>query len=191
MQKTETKLLLYLLQCKENVNNGYRQIAKETGISLGSAQCYMSALEQKGYIVTTEHGRILRKREQLIEKWVRGYADGSKDKFYIGRFRFIASAVKMNWTSINLPEGTHWGGEAAAFLIDGFIQPERWDIYVKESADSLISTGRMVPDKNGEIFVFQQFWMGEDIPLQVVYADLVASCDDRCAEVAARIRKNI
>lgn len=38
MQKSEMRLVLFLLQDKTNISKTYRQMAKETGLSLGSVQ---------------------------------------------------------------------------------------------------------------------------------------------------------
>ena len=47
MQKSEMRLVLFLLQDKTNISKTYRQMAKETGLSLGSVQGVMSDLAMK------------------------------------------------------------------------------------------------------------------------------------------------
>ena len=188
MQKSEMRLVLFLLQDKANISKTYRQMAKETGLSLGSVQGVMSDLVEQGFVVETSKGRILRRRTFLIDRWAREYSEGRKKKQLICRFRFLADSVREHWTDILLPHQARWGGEPATFLIDGYLRPQRWDVYVAESADCLISTGRMIPDPEGEIYVYRKFWAGEDIPILVVYADLLSTGDDRCAEAADRIK---
>lgn len=189
MQKSEMKLLFYLLEDKENVNKPLRTISENTGMSLGSVQTKFHELAEAGYIVDTSKGKAVRKRRQLIERWARGYADGLKQKHLVCRFRFLAPSVREQWKDISLPQGTCWGGEPAAYLLTDYIRPERWDIYVPEKADVLISTGRMVPDGNGEIYVYKKFWLSEGVPPMVVYADLLALNEDRCLETADRIKE--
>ena len=96
--------------------------------------------------------------------------------------------MREHWADILLPSQAWWGGEPAAFLRDGYLRPQKWDVYVEESADCLIATGRMIPDPEGEIYVYRKFWTGEDIPIIVVYADLLSTGDDRCTEAAGRIK---
>ena len=48
MQKSEMRLVLFLLQDKTNISKTYRQMAKETGLSLGSVQGVMSDLAERG-----------------------------------------------------------------------------------------------------------------------------------------------
>ena len=183
------KLLFYLLENRENVNKPLRTISKETGMSLGSVQTKYHNLAEAGYIVDTSRGKTLRKRQQLIERWTRGYADGLKQKYLICIFRFLAPSIREQWKDISLPQGIYWGGEPAACLLTEYIRPEKWTVYVPEKADALISTGRMIPDKDGEIYVYKKFWLSEGVPPIVVYADLLAINDDRCMEAADRIKE--
>jgi len=191
MQKTEIKLIYYLLQNKGNVNKSYRELSTMTGISLGSIQGAMAQLQSSGYIVDTLEGRIMRKRADLIERWCYAYADGFKEKQCLGRFSFLTPSVKQSWASITLPETAFWSGEAAISMETDLIQPERWDIYVKESPNNLIATGRMIPDAKGEIFAYKAFWCDGNISNLLVYADLLATKDDRCKEIAGRIKDSI
>ena len=191
MQKSEFKLLLFLLQDKDHANKTYRQIAAEAGMSLGSVQAKMEELSELGYLVKTAGRKVLRRRGLLTDRWAQGYAEGMKEKFFLQRFRFLAPEVRDHWADIRLGDDACWGGEPAAQLLDGYLRPQRWDIYVREKADSLIASGRMIPDPSGEIFVYKRFWAGNGIPLLVVYGDLLATGDDRCAEVAERLKDRI
>ena len=51
MQKTELLITFYLLQSKENVNRTIREIAAETGVSVGSVHGVLNKLTEQGYIV--------------------------------------------------------------------------------------------------------------------------------------------
>ena len=46
----------------------------------------------------------------------------------------------------------------------------------------------MIPKQDGEIYVYKKFWTEEETPMLVIYADLLATEDDRCREVAERIK---
>ena len=111
-----------------------------------------------------------------------------KPKLFIGRFTFISASVREQWQRLQLPDTLCWGGEPAAAIQDAYLQPERWDIYTAENADALIATGRMIPDPQGEIFVYKRFWQTEGMPPLLVYADLLSTEDDRCREAAERIK---
>lgn len=191
MQKAELKLILYLLRNPLNVSKNYRTISKESGVSLGSVQANLAVLTEGGYVVEIAGRRTLRKKSRLLDYWARGYAESFKRKQIIGRFRFISDGIKEQWTSIVLKDGAVWGGEPAACLVDGYIRPAKWDVYVEDKSDCLIETGRMIPDSNGEIYVYRKFWKGDGMPLEVVYADLISVGDDRCLEAALRLREKI
>lgn len=191
MQKTALLITFYLLQSKENVNKTIREIAAETGVSVGSVHGVLNKLTEQGYIVESGNRRILRKRANLIERWVRGYADGLKNKLLINRFTFLTPQVREQWQDIVLPSNCHWGGEPAAALLDAYIQPGEWEVYVPDNANALITTGRMIPASQGEIFVYKRFWSCDEMPLLVVYADLLATEDDRCREAADRLKPQI
>lgn len=191
MQKSELKLVFYLLRDKHNVAKNYRQIAEETEMSLGSIQAKMQELTDRGYIVPSDKGRVLRKRSQLIDRWANGYAESLKEKQLLMRFGFLTPAIRMVWKEIALPHSAQWSGEPAANIIDGYISPERWDVYVENNANALIATGRMIPNPQGEIYVYRKFWKGDEIPTLVIYADLLVTGDDRCKEAAERIKSLI
>ena len=191
MQKSEMKLFLYLIDDKENANKPLRQMALDTGLSLGAVQGKMAELTRQGYIVESHGKKVLRKRIPFIDRWAMGYAEENKRKQLVLRFRFLSPAIRENWQEIRLDANTWWGGEPAAFLLDGYIQPAQWDIYVEENADTLIKTARMIPDPDGDIFVYRKFWKREGMPMAVIYADLLATGDDRCREAAARIKERI
>ena len=191
MQKTELLVTFFLLQSKENVNRTIREIAAETGVSVGSVHSVLSKLTEQGYIVESGDRRLLRKRANLIERWAHGYADGVKNKLLINRFTFLTPQVREQWQDIMLPSNCHRGGEPAAALLDAYIQPGEWEVYVPDNANALITTGRMIPAPQGEIFVYKRFWSGDEMPLLVVYADLLATEDDRCREAAERLKPQI
>ena len=191
MQKTELLVTFFLLQSKENVNRTIRKIAAETGVSVGSVHSVLSKLTEQGYIVESGDRRLLRKRANLIERWAHGYADGLKNKLLINRFTFLTPQVREQWQAIMLPSNCHWGGEPAATLLNAYLQPGEWEVYVPDNANALITTGRMIPAPKGEIFVYKRFWSGDEMPLLVVYADLLATEDDRCREAAERLKPQI
>ena len=188
MQKTEAQIIFYLLQNKLNVGKTIRDIATAAGVSVGAVHNTLTDLANRGYIVDDGKTRLLRKRQSLIDQWTRGYAETVKPKLFVSRFTFLSSALREQWQSIRLPETLCWGGEPAATLQDNYLQPERWDIYTTDNADAMIATGRMIPDPQGEIFVYKRFWQSDGMPLLVVYADLLATKDDRCRETAERIK---
>ena len=191
MQKAEIKIIFYLLQDSANVRQNFRQIAAETSTSIGSVHSTFVDLSERGYIIDDGMTRLLRKRQSLIDRWVMAYNENFKSKLLIGRFKFLTAKAKDQWQDIALPDTLCWSGEPAAALQDGYILPQHWDIYTSDTADALIATARMIPDPKGEIYVYQKFWKKDGISPLVIYADLLATGDDRCREAAERLKSLI
>ena len=188
MQKAELQIIFHLLQDKACAGKTIREIAEIAGVSVGSVHSTLAAIKEQGYLIDKGDTRVLRKRDKLIDRWARGYAETLKRKLFIGRFAFLSPEVRDQWRDIVLPVSCAWGGEPAAALQDGYLQPAEWSIYAADNANALISTGRMIPNPQGEIAVYKRFWSTDEMPLLVVYADLLATEDDRCIEAANRIK---
>lgn len=188
MNNAELKIVFHLLQDKRNVGRTFRQIAAETGTSIGSVHSTMTDLTERGYIIDNGMTRVLRKRSSLIDRWAMFYGENLKDKLFLCRFKFLTPEVAGQWQTIVLPDTLSWSGEPAAVLLDGYLTPQRWDIYTSDNANPLISTGWMIPDPQGSIFVYRKFWKEQGMPLLIIYADLLATQDDRCREAAERIK---
>lgn len=187
MRKSEWLIIFYLLQDKRNLNKNIRQLAVETGLSVGSVHAAVKKLEDTGFLIENSGLTMLRKRLIMIERWAKAYTQ-FKAKYLIARFTFLNQQVRDSWQNIPLPDTLSWGGEPAANLLDGYIQPEQWDVYTADNANALIATGRMIPSPQGEIFVYKRFWKTNGTPALVVYADLLATNDDRCREAAERLK---
>lgn len=188
MRKTELFVVFYLLQNKEFLDQNIRQIAIECEISVGSVHHAIRCMQDDGFLIENNGRRMIRKRKQLIDLWSQAYAHTLKPKNLVARFTFLTPQVRDQWQNIILPNTMSWGGEPAAALQHQQLQPGRWDIYTADNANALITTGRMIPSPHGEIYVYQRFWETEHTPLLVIYADLLATGDDRCREAAERIQ---
>ena len=170
MRKTEVFITFYLLQDKTNLSKNIRQMAADLGLSIGSVHNALQHLQEEGFLIEAKAYATL------------------KPKYLLCRFTFLSQQVRDQWQNIILPETLSWGGEPAAALQDHFLFPERWDVYAADNANGLIATGRMIPNPQGEIFVYKRFWQENGTPILVVYADLVATNDDRCLEMAKRLK---
>ena len=81
----------------------------------------------------------------------------------------------------------------AAALTDGFLTPGEFTIYTDVPAATLMKTGAVIPDANGEIAVYEKFWTGKDAmnitPAILTYADLIDTANSRCIEAAQKIKE--
>ena len=190
-QDAGIKVIFYLLQDKNNVNNAYREIQENTGVALGTVKNVIDELVARNFILPTNKGRILKNRKALLDLWVENYNQVLKPKLLIGRMAFRTNEQRIKWLAMELPEGMYWGGESAANIIDNYLEPGAFEIYTDVPTAYLMKTGFVKQDANGEIKVYQKYWKWETenhlAPLILVYADLMGSGNSRCLEAANRL----
>lgn len=187
------KLIYYFLLDDNNIAKSYRVINKESGISLGSITNVVDDLVKLNYVINTPKGRILKNRVQLIKDWQVAYNKILKPKLLIKEFDFIDNDAAVSWDATRLPDDMVWGGEPAAFLLNGFLYPEEFDIYSGVASVYLLTTKRYKAEPGGPIKVYQRFWTNAEdgqIPGFLIYADLMGSGNSRCIEAAQKLMEN-
>ncbi len=193
-QDAGLKVVFYLLQNADNVKKPYREIKEQIGVSLGSVKNVMDELVRRGFVCDTQNGRAIKDKKQLLDLWVSNYNEVLKPKLLVGTMAFRTEEKRNEWKNIELPQGMVWGGEPAANLIDGYLQPGSFDIYTDLPAAHLMRTGAVKQDVNGEIHLYNKFWNWETdnrtVPAILIYADLMGNGNSRCLETAQRILKN-
>jgi len=189
----ELKILFYILIDKDFLNNTYRFIQNKTQVSLGSITMTMKKLEMEGFLFSIENKKFIRKKKELLERWIIGYNENLKPKLFLRRMTFRNQEVKNNWTKIKLPDNCYWGGEPAAYMEQEFLYPEIFTIYSNTELINFIRCG-LKPDDNGEIFIYEKFWNFESekntTPILLTYADLIGSGISRNIEAANKLYSN-
>lgn len=185
--------IAYLLLCKpELADKPYRDLARFSGVALGTVNITMAELIQKGYILDMgKKGKQLLNRKTLFERWVTAYADYLKPKLLLGSFRGEGDW----WKNARLdPAVAQWGGEVAAAKLTKYLKPGRVTLYAdKNRLTDLIVANKLKKDPNGNIEVFERFWPqdifgeGETVNPILIYANLVAIGEQRTMETARLI----
>ena len=107
---------------------------------------------------------------------------------------FRTNEQRMNWQSMELPEGMYWSGESGSYLIDTYLEPGSFDVYTDIPTANLMKTGFVKQEENGEISIYRKFWNWSTenhlAPLVLIYADLMGSGNSRCLEMAKRLLDN-
>lgn len=192
--ETGLRLVFFLLMDKSNVSKSYRKINEETQLSLGSIKNVFDELKSLNFILTSPKGRFLKNKQELINLWQLNYNLNLKPKLLVKRYTFINKEDREKWTSLNLPTGMYWGGESGAYLVDGYLHPQLFDIYTEKNSLELLKTGKFKISENGEVRVYKKFWKGVDksktVSKLLIYADLMGSGDSRCLEAAKRLLAN-
>ncbi len=187
------RILLGVLADSSLVDQTYRVIAKVAGVSLGSVQAVIKDLETAGYVVERNHRRRIIERERLLDTWAEFYADTLRPKLELGRFR---SSRPQWWRAATpLTHGAMWGGETAGALLTGHLRPEVTTVYAPALPKELMVAQRLSRDAQGDVEIRHRFWGAslegprpDIVPAPLIYADLLAVGDSRCAETAELVR---
>lgn len=187
------RILLGLLADSSLIDQAYRVIADVAGVSLGSVQAVIKDLETAGYIAERNHRRRLIERERLLDTWAEFYADTLRPKLELGRFR---SSQPDWWRAATPPaHGAMWGGETAGALLTGHLRPEVTTVYAPTLPKEFMVAQRLSRDPEGDVEIRHSFWKAglasprpDVVPAPLIYADLLAVGDSRCAETAELVR---
>jgi hypothetical protein len=171
-----------------------RQLAHASGVSLGTAKMVVDELTAAGYLYEGASGRRLTRGGELLNRWSEAYSIVLDPALSLGEF----STGDLSWWRQSEREllelGIQVGGEAAASLLDSYLQPSSLTLYVDEIPLPLIGRHRMArAEGDGNIHIRQRFWQAPEraswcVPSTLIYADLLASGDPRQREHADRIR---
>lgn len=187
------KVIFYLLMDKQNVGRPYREIMDATGVAIGTVKNIIDGMIYQQFVRVEKNKRFLTNTDRLLMIWATNYGLNLKPRLFQARFAFRDEEKRRNWKHLKLPSGMLWGGETAGALKDGFITPGEFTIYADVPAATLMKTGAVVPNADGEIAVYRKFWTGEDtntVPAILIYADLMDTANGRCIEAAQKIKKN-
>ena len=192
--KTGLKVLFEFLQNPTLINQSYRQIAEQTGTSIGNVTNIIQGLKQENFVLSVNKNTLkLNNTESLIKKWADGFTKNLKPTLLIGTFRFLKETDLLAWKDLELDTTkTVWGGEPAGDLLTNYLHPAEFTIYTDESRNELIKNYKLIPDEKGNVKVYQKFWKWDNstqktAPPLVVYADLMAISDRRSIETAQKI----
>ncbi|MFT3738464.1 MAG: type IV toxin-antitoxin system AbiEi family antitoxin [Breznakibacter sp.] len=198
-QETGLKLIFSLLTNPDNLQLSYRELAEKTDIAIGSVSIVMKELEEQNFILKTETKRVLKNKTELLNRWIVGYNDVLRPKLLKKRMRFtIENSNNWDTLPIHEVEGIFlWGGEPAAALLTGKINPLEFIIYTNTTWQNLIRPLGLKPDDKGDVEIMQIFWQEVDkyrerpvVPALLVYADLISSGIGRNSEIAKTILEN-
>lgn len=187
------KVIFYLLLDKKNIGRPYRDIMDATVVSIGTVKNIIDGMIYQQFACVERNKRFLTNTDRLLMLWATNYGQILKPRLLQTRFAFRDEEKRKNWKAMTLPDGMMWGGEPAAALTDGFLTPGEFTIYTDVPAATLMKTGAVIPDANGEITVYEKFWKDEEAtnvtPAILTYADLMDTANSRCIEAAQKIKE--
>lgn len=87
----------------------------------GEYTTIIEGLKEAGYLIIYQNNKyVWRRRKELLDHWLNGYATLLRPKLLKGKY-----ACKKAWQDIQLnTQGSAWGGEYAANLLTNYLRPE-------------------------------------------------------------------
>lgn len=194
--RSGAQVVFVLLSWPSRTGRPLRDIARASGVSLGTAQIVIEELTTAGYLVDGPRGRTLSRGGELLTRWVDAYALWLSPRLHLAAFA-VTDPLWWDGADVELDDaGAQLGGELAASLLAPGLRPTAATLYADEVPADLVARHRMTPDEQeGTVVVRRRFWQMSDdvsplVPTPLVYADLVASGDPRQREQADRLRRH-
>lgn len=185
-------LVYHLLTRPELVAASLRTIASESGVSHGTADNVIKALEAGGFVAEGRGGRRhLIEKHRLMERWVAGFGETLAPKLTIGTFY---SEDTHWWGTPEVMEfSAAWGGEIAAAFYTHYLSPQVATLFLPRGGFSnLMQRYRLrkpPPAIVANVRFIERFW-GEEgdengfVHPLLAYAELLYSADARNTETA-------
>lgn len=196
-QEAGIKLIFHLLNNTDNLQLSYRELAELSDVAIGSISNVMKELEEQNFILKTQSKRVLKNKSELLNRWIIAYNDVLRPKILKKRMRFSTDEQLKNWNHLpiqDVEDMNLWGGEPAAAILTGQLQPEKFYIYTNSNWQVVANEFKLIPDENGEIEIYHMFWREEDklrekyiTPTLLIYADLISSGYDSNIQIANQI----
>lgn len=205
-QASGLTMLLGLLLGPESVNHPYRQLAELNGIALGTVGWVMRDLRQNGYLEPVGKDRVrLVRRNELLERWVQGYAHRLRPKALAGQFNALSKDLDA---ALEAFQGYAQEREIRWGLTGGFGADELLHHYRGQALTIFVETWppasqvalEWIPVEGGPITILKQFSPRVFTKMQqpghypvvhpmLVYAELLYRGSDREVETARMIYK--
>lgn len=194
-RSTGLKVIFALLAAAHLEAKTHREIAAASGVSLGAVNWLMQDLTRLGYLREMKTGeRKLVNKEDLLRRFVAVYPEQLRPKLLVGCFSATRQEADW-WKHADLtPFGASWGGEVGAAFLTKYLKPQTATIYAEGNTSRLQARFGLRRNPTGEVEILRKFWKLPDVapmeqvaPTLLIYADLVASMDDRNIETAGLV----
>jgi len=185
--------VIFALLCNPPLLNAtFREIAKTANVALGTVGGTIAELKKLGFLIEIgKNKRLLVKKAELLNKWIETYPEELRPKLMRGHYETIQVTHDW-WKQADLYNyKAYWGGEVAAAILTEYLKPEKITIYTKEPIGRFLLKNKIKKDPNGNIEILRAFWGFEYkwyyhnlVHPILIYADLLATGDDRTLETA-------
>ena len=183
------RLIFHLLHRPDMVAAPLRHLSDASGIALGAAQLALTALAESGFVTGTRSSRTVVDLPDLARFWLSQYEPRLLPKLS----GVTVSSERHDWwihPEVLDPAVGQLSGEAAMKAMGLPIRPRTGIVYGGPPYPELRKMLRARNDPAGETTFRARFWTVAALghtrtaPPLVIYADAVASRDDRQIEIA-------
>jgi hypothetical protein len=192
------KVLFLLLRGPDLAAAPHRTIAAKAGVALGAIPAIFADLERDGRLLATKKNRRFQATKRDLDAWAVAYAQVLRPRTMTAAYTTPDFATWKEWAFT--ADDACWGGEPAAQILVGHLEPEVLTLYARDLPRRFIVEHRLTtarPRQGGpHLELRKPFWPdapAHDIPTALgaptappvlVYADLLATGDARCIETA-------
>lgn len=188
--KTGLKVVYQLLLHPTYLNEPYRFIGEKANVTIDTVGKVISGLLKDRHVYRVDNKKYqYTDRKKLFQTWATEFNKNLRPKLNKRRFAWLDE--KCNWKELELPQGSYWGGAAAAEKLSNYLIADKFIIYSDMLFQQMLKALRIVPDNNGRIEVIEKFWTNNSAndvvhPI-LIYTDLVNEVDPRNIETANKI----
>jgi len=189
------QVVFVLLSRPDLVARPMRTIAAASGASLGAVKLVIDELIDAGFVYGGGSERKLVRSRALFGRWVEAYALTLAPRLWLAEFTASDAGWWLSAVDAVREAGVQFGGESAAHLLDPHLRTSQAVLYAERVPQDLAIKFRWRKSEGAAtIEIRRRFWTRETedevlVPTPLIYADLMASGDDRQREAAGRLRE--
>lgn len=187
--KSGLKVIFQLIINEDLINKSYRQIGKQSKVSIDTVGKVFKALLQQKYIIQLEEKNYkIAQKEKLISEWVTLFNKTLRPKLKQRRYK-----IKQNFEKISATcPADSLGGELGGELLSEYLIAESAIIYTESAFVDVMKKIELLPSEDGNVTLVEKFWhtAGADSALVhplLIYADLLNDPKPRNIETADKI----
>lgn len=194
-------VILALLTEPELLGATVREIERRASATKSTVSNQLRRLEAEGVLGRSGGQLQLVRPRDLLDKFVAGYADVLRPRLHVGRYAtpwrepaLLEAQIEQIWS----PEATRrwwWGGASAGWRLTRHYHAPTTTVHVEGLPSNVLVDLRALPSRSGGLEILElpneaaRPAQGSLVHPVLVYAEMMASADERTREAAAELRQ--
>ncbi len=193
------RVLFAILASPDLLGTTVRELGRQSGASRQAVSELLARLRTEGALVRdgrSQHHFVPGRREALRERFATGWLDSLRPTLLVATYRLRETDTARSDATIERllnTAGVAWGfgGTAGAMRLAPHYRGRDTVLHVEAWTDDFTRRLGLVPDRNGPVQIYRSMGKLDLLPKNkhcahplLVYAELVASPDDRAREAA-------